>query len=597
MSILKKINYLFDRKQKLVLFGNLILALLAGFFELLSVSALLPLINVILDSSQIDENKYYKMFADLFNAHDIKSFVICFSIFLIILYILKNTYLMFRFKIQQDFVFGNRKRLALRLMDCYLSQDYLFHVEHAAPELQRNVYNDVLGFMNVISAIVSIAVEVFTFGCMMVFLFVTDAITTILMGSIFVCVFLIIFKIYRKYQVRSGEEARAASADLNKWMIQSFGGIKELKVLNRERFFLDNFDGAYKKYIKANRKNNLFTHYPKYITEMLIIAVLLVTIIIRMNMNVDVKNFAATLSAFALAAIRMLPAFNRMTEYVSGVMYGKASVDAIYEDIVQADSIKKNIRDKKNGAELEFKDTLKVDNVSFKYPEGDKPVFVNACLSVEKNQSIALIGESGAGKTTLADIMLGLLTPQNGTVTVDGKDVFKNEDAWHRSVGYIPQMIYLIDDTIRANVTFGHENVDDERVWAALKDAQLDEYVRSLSKGLDTVVGDRGVKLSGGQRQRIGIARALYAQPSVLFLDEATSALDSETESAVMESIEYLQGKTTLIIIAHRLTTIRNCDAIFEVGGGVITKRDKKEVFEEESLKLRRAANDEKGKD
>ncbi len=591
MDTLKKVNYIFNKSQKAELVLNVFLALFAGIFELLGVSALLPLINVILDPGQIDTNKNYKLFADIFNAHTIKTFVIYFSVGLIILYIVKNAYLMFRFKFQLDFVYKNRKSLAMRLMDCYLSQDYLFHVEHAAPELQRNVNNDVVSFLNVISAIVSILVEMFTFACMLVFLIVTDAVTTILLAGIFLVAFIIIFKVYRKNQVKAGEDARAASGDLNKWLIQSFGGIKELKVLNREQFFLDNFSISYDKSIRSNKKFNLYTHFPKYITEMLTVGALLITIIIRMSMNVDVKAFAATLSAFALAAIRMLPAFNRMTEHMGSIMYGKASVDAIYEDLVQADKIKKEVAARQGTTALELTDALKVEHVVFKYPEGDNPVFTDACMTIKKNESVALIGESGAGKTTLADIMLGLLEPQSGKVMVDGKDVFANDDAWHRSVGYIPQMIYLIDDTIRANVAFGHKEVDDDRIWAALKEAQLDEYVRSLNKGLDTVVGDRGVKLSGGQRQRIGIARALYTRPSVLFLDEATSALDSETEAAVMESINYLQGKTTLVIIAHRLTTIRNCDAIYEVGGGVITMKDKKKVFEEESQKLRRAAD------
>lgn len=591
MDTLKRVNYIFNKNQKAELVLNVFLALFAGLFELLGVSALLPLVNVILDPSQIDSNKHYKIFADIFGAHNIKDFVICFSVFLIILYVVKNAYLMFRFKFQLDFVYKNRKSLAMRLMDCYLSQDYLFHVEHAAPELQRNVNNDVVSFLNVISAIVSILVEMFTFACMLVFLIVTDVVTTILLAGIFLIAFIVIFKVYRKNQVKAGEDARAASGDLNKWLIQSFGGIKELKVLNREQFFLDNFSISYDKSIRSNKKFNLYTHFPKYITEMLTVGALLITIIIRMSMNVDVKAFAATLSAFALAAIRMLPAFNRMTEHMGSIMYGKASVDAIYEDLVQADKIKKEVAARQGTTALELTDALKVEHVVFKYPEGDNPVFTDACMTIKKNESVALIGESGAGKTTLADIMLGLLEPQSGRVLVDGKDVFANEDAWHRSVGYIPQMIYLIDDTIRANVAFGHKEVDDDRIWAALKDAQLDEYVRSLNKGLDTVVGDRGVKLSGGQRQRIGIARALYTRPSVLFLDEATSALDSETEAAVMESINYLQGKTTLVIIAHRLTTIRNCDAIYEVGGGVITMKDKKKVFEEESQKLRRAAD------
>lgn len=589
MDLIKKVNYIFNRKQKAGFIWNVILALISALFELVGMSALVSLVNVIMDETIIEKNKYYKLFADIFNVHELKSFIIYFSILLIVVYIVKNVFLMIRLRIQMKYIYSNKKILALRLMSCYMGQDYLFHVEHSASELQRNVDKDVGNFISVISALISSLVEAFTLVCMIIYLFTTDVVTTLLLAVIFALAFLFILKIYRKYQVQAGVDARDANKELNKWLMQSFGGIKELKVLNRERFFLSNYSEAYDKSNKAALKNSLMAHYPKYITEMLMIGGLLITIIVRISMGVDVKAFATTLSAFALAAIRMLPAFNRISEYTASILYGKASVVAINDDLQQADQIRKEIIESSHMKALELNNELKVSKVVFKYPEGDTNIFSGADLTIKKNQSVALIGESGSGKTTMADIMLGLLKPQDGSVTVDGLDIFLHENEWHSAVGYIPQMIYLIDDTIRANVAFGYDEIDDQRVWSVLKDAQLDEFVRSLPKGLDTVVGDRGVKLSGGQRQRIGIARALYTKPAVLFLDEATSALDSETENAVMESINYLQGKTTLVIIAHRLTTIRNCDCIYEVGGGVVTLKDKKSVFEQASLDLKDA--------
>lgn len=596
MGILKKVNHILNRKQKIGFVVNVFWALIAALFELVGVSALVSLVNVMLDATVIETNKYYRMFADMFNAHDLKSFMICFSVFLIIFYVVKNLLLMLRLKIQMDYTYTNKKLLALRLMKCYLDQDYLFHVEHAPTELQRNVEKDVGNFLVVISALITALVEIFTFACMIVYLAMTDIITTIILGGIFGVAFAVILKIYRKHQVQAGADSREAYKDMVKWINQSFGGIKELKVLNRENFFLHNFSDAYDKSNKAALKFSLLSHYPRYVTEMLMIGGLLTTIIVRMSMGVDAKTFATTLSAFAVAAMRILPAFNRISEQMSNILYGKASVIAVYEDFEQVEGLVKEKAESSDNKALELNNELLVDNIDFKYPEGDKPIFTGASFSIKKNQSIALIGESGSGKTTMADIMLGLLRPDKGTVTVDGVDIFENEDAWHRSVGYIPQMIYLIDDTIRANIAFGSEDIDEDRIWSVLKDAQLDGFVKSLSKGLDTVVGDRGVKLSGGQRQRIGIARALYNRPAVLFLDEATSALDSETENAVMESINYLQGKTTLVIIAHRLSTIRNCDCIYEVGGGAVRLRDKKSVFEEESKKLKNVADADAGR-
>ncbi len=582
--MLKKLNYIFDRKQKFELCINVVLALVAGLFELLGVSALLPLVNVILDPTAIDNNKYYSLFADTFDAHSITKFVVMFSILLIILYVLKNMYLIKRYEIQLNFMYGNRKKLSYKLMECYLQQDYLFHVNHNPLDLQRNVHNDTGNFMSVISAVISIVVEAFTCACMMVFLLVNDVFTTVLVGVLFGVSFVVMYKINKKRQVEAGEIERVSYAEMNKWIVQSFGGIKELKVLGIEKFFLDNYSRTFDVNANANKNYRLFIFRPKYITEMLAMSGLLITICIRMLMGVNVKEFAATLSVFALAAIRMLPGFNRLTEYVGNVFYGKPSVDALYEDLRQIEELNiGTISDNADVKRLELKNAIEVKNVSFKYPEGVKSVFENANLTIEKNKSVAFVGKSGAGKTTLADIILGLLEPYEGSVTVDGKDVFENDVAWHKAVGYIPQNIYLIDDTIRTNVSFSNDKDNDDKVWEALREARLEDYVKSLPEGLDTVVGDRGVKLSGGQRQRVGIARALYTKPSVLFLDEATSALDTETENAVMESINYLQGKTTLIIIAHRISTIRNCDYIYEVGEGKIELKDKADLFEDKA--------------
>jgi ABC-type multidrug transport system fused ATPase/permease subunit len=230
---------------------------------------------------------------------------------------------------------------------------------------------------------------------------------------------------------------------------------------------------------------------------------------------------------------------------------------------------------------LELTSSINFENLTFSYPETDKKVLDSVNLTIKKNSSVAFIGSSGAGKTTAADVLLGLLEPQIGKVTVDGIDIQENMQAWHNCIGYIPQTIYLMDDSIKANITFGisKEQIDDDRINQVLKEAQLDEFVKSLPEGLDTMVGDRGVRLSGGQRQRIGIARALYRNPQVLILDEATSALDNETEKEVMQAIDGLHGTRTLIVIAHRLSTIAKCDRIYEVGEGKITERNKEDVL------------------
>ena len=593
--MIKKLNYIFTRKQKIQLVFNSVLALFAAAFELLGVSAVIPLIGVILDPTVIETNKYYSMYADIFNAHTVKEFVSSFAMFLILIYIVKNVFLIIRYKLSIDFSYMTRKSMAINLMKYYLNQDYIFHVEHSAAELQRNVNTDVTAFNAVVFAILDIMVETFTCVSLLAFLLFTDLYTTIILIFIFAAIMTIIVMVYRKWQVRAGVLARNASGDMMKWLLQSLGGIKELKVLNREKFFLNKYDESYDRSISANKKYNMLTTCPKYVIELVAISGLLITVLIRINMDVDIKGFATTLSAFALVAIRMLPSFNRLTGYISTVMYNKASINALYDDMKEAENLTyDSISEEYQGDDrLDFKDKIEIRDVCFKYPEGDGYVFNKANMTVEHNQSVALIGESGAGKTTIADIMLGLLKPESGSVFVDDQNILDNQSKWHRTVGYIPQVIYLMDDSIRNNIAFGHKKIDDDKIWKALDKAQIGDFVRSLKNGLDTEIGDRGVRLSGGQRQRLGIARALYSEPEVLFLDEATSALDSETEAAVMESINHLKGETTLIIIAHRLTTIRNCDCIYEVGNGVIVERNKDDVFNEEIKKYGAKLKDE----
>ena len=227
----------------------------------------------------------------------------------------------------------------------------------------------------------------------------------------------------------------------------------------------------------------------------------------------------------------------------------------------------------KSDVKFALNSEIKIEDLCFKYPETEKYIFHNASAFIGKNESIAFIGSSGAGKTTIADIILGLIRPERGKITVDGIDIFDNLKSWHEVVGYIPQVIYLMDDSIRNNIAFGGDNTDDAKLWESLRLAQLDEFVRELPDGLDAQIGDRGVRLSGGQRQRIGIARALYNSPQLLILDEATSALDNETEAAVMAAVENLHGHTTMIIIAHRLSAIEHCDRVYEVTGGEIVER------------------------
>ncbi|MBP3604433.1 MAG: ABC transporter ATP-binding protein [Lachnospiraceae bacterium] len=574
MSLLKKINYIFDIKQKARLFFLMILILIGSILELVGVSAILPLVNIAMTPEVINENEIYRMLAKWFDLQTANEFILFFSLLMAVLYVIKNSYMIFYKNFQLKFTYSVNRRISLKLMNCYMRQEYLFHVAHNVAELQRNVSSDVTQFVNTLSASINVVVEVFTLFLLIGLLVITDPMTTVLVIGILGTAVLVFWKISKMLQMKHGELAREATKDMNMWLLQSFGGIKEIKVMNRENFFLSNYDSACKKNIAAHKKYNIVSMMPKYVMETILICSILLAMSIRILQGVDIQDFVSSLSVFAVAAMRLLPSFNRLTEYISTIMFNKIGVESVFNDLKQIELlVQEETKQRRDIEKLQLKEKLEVKDITFAYPNTEKNIFENASLVIEKNQSVAFVGSSGAGKTTLADIIIGILKPSEGQICVDGIDVFTHLDAWHKSIGYIPQMIYLMDDTIRANVVFGlpEEEVSDEKVWRALERAEIAEFVRGLRDGIYTQIGDRGVRLSGGQRQRIGIARALYEEPEVLILDEATSALDNETEAAVMESVESLHGKTTLIIIAHRLTTIQNCDKVYEVEQGKIT--------------------------
>ena len=310
---------------------------------------------------------------------------------------------------------------------------------------------------------------------------------------------------------------------------------------------------------------------------------MLFAVVVEFSIMENPLELVAALASFAVGAFRILPCLGRMSAAMNTMLYSVEGLEAVYCNMIQARNYDKMMKNETDVEEKEpiFERELKISGLVFYYENPNKIVLSGVDLTISKGKSVAFIGASGAGKTTLADIVLGLLRPKKGKILIDGQEVSSFGKGWNKIIGYVPQSVYLIDDTIRFNVAFGEkqEDIDDERIWAALEQAQLAEFVKGLENGIDTLVGERGVRFSGGQRQRMAIARALYFEPQILVLDEATSALDTETEKAVMESIEALQGKITMIIVAHRLSTIRNCDVIYEINNGKAMIKEKKELF------------------
>lgn len=581
--MVKKLRYVFDRKDKIKLVGLAILMVIGSVLELLAVAVFNPFIEVLMQTSSIEDDSFLKLFFTHIHLNGIEQYLVVLSALIAVIYLVKNIYLSFLQNVILSFSYTTRMNLATRLLTTYMNEPYTFHLSKNIAEMQRCLQSDTSQFMSLINSCLQLTVEMVTCLALAAYLFHTSHSITVVIGVLLLLCIGLFFMISKKVSSRLGRQNENYNAKLFQWINQSLGGIKELKILQREEYFIDSYKTNYKKLIWGARVNELIAALPKYIVETVAMVGLVFAIIIKLLFGHGaLETFIPQIAVFAVAAFRLLPSVGRVNAYINSIMYNKASLDMIYDDLKEIDSEPvQEIEWQEKKEKWIFTKGVTVEHVSYHYPDSDVEVLHDISLEIPKGKTVALIGPSGAGKTTLADIILGLLPPVSGVVRMDQHNVYENLRSWREKLGYIPQSIYLSDDTIRNNVAFGiyEAQIDDNAIWKALEKAQLKEFVQGLENGLDTYVGDRGVRLSGGQRQRLGIARALYHDPEILVLDEATSALDSSTEQAVMESIESLQGLKTMIIIAHRLTTIKNADLVYEVSGGNVTLRDKNEVI------------------
>lgn len=569
-NFIKQMQYIFERRQKLQLLFVLFIVIFTTFVELLGVTAILPLIEVMMNENSINETPYLNMLYRLGGFGNSTNFLIFLAVVLIVIYWIKNFLVAVSYNLQYKFTFSNQKRMAYKLLECYLSQPYFFHLSHSSAELIRSINTDIVMMFQGILALLQFFAEILICLVLGSFLFYTDPQITIII-VIALLLFVVLFtKKIKSYLSYIGEEDRKFSMGIVKWLQQSFGGLKETKIMHREKFFLGKFEEQYSQWADLEKIYRNLQMIPKPIMETLSITALMIAIILKLLSGTQMSSFMTTISVFAIAAFRLLPSFNRITGYVSVIIFNFPAFEAVYQDLKRVDELlgTSYLTTQDDEGALPLREKIQIRNLSYKYPEGEDYVLRDVNISIPKNKSIALVGPSGAGKTTLADLILGVLEPTKGNILIDEADAFTHLTAWQKNVGYIPQTIYLMDDTIRNNIIYGAEAADEERLMKAVEEAQLKEFIESLSEGLDTEVGERGIRLSGGQRQRIGIARALYSNPEVLVLDEATSALDNETEKAVMDAIDSLSGSKTLIIIAHRLTTVENCDIKYEVKNG-----------------------------
>lgn len=574
MKSIKKMFSMFNAKQKFKLFGMSLIILGGAAMELVALYAFNNFIEAIMMPDSYMDNAFIAMFCNILGIEGYRNAVILCSAFIIAAYLIKTFYIIMQNNIIYKFIYFGHKELSCKVMNSYLEQDYFFHVKNNSADLIRNVYNDTNMFYVAVLNVIQLMSELCTITAIGVYLFVKDGMLTLGIGVIVGSFTFFFMRFYKNRLKHMGEEYRRLYAGIVKCMQQSFGGIKEIKIANREKFFGDEFDSINYDLAKNQKDNALLNSIPKPVMEAACIGSLMIIVIIKAAAGDISTAFATTLGVFAMGAMRLLPSVNKISSYISTLLYSRAFVESVFTERQRMLAIAKRKSEENTISEITFDKSISVEELSFSYDEGEENVIDDVSFEIGKNTSVAFIGPSGAGKTTMVDIMLGVLKPQKGAVKVDGSNIADCMDAWHKKVGYIPQNIYLMDESLRKNIAFGvpEDEIDDEKVWKVLREAQLESVVKEMDEKLDTVIGEMGVRLSGGQRQRIGIARALYRDPEILVLDEATSALDTETEKAVMEAIDSLHGRMTLIIIAHRLSTIKNCDVVYEVKEGKVTR-------------------------
>ena len=573
LKIIRKIQILLDRKQKRTMAGLVVMMIIGAALETASLGALIPVIQTIMKENAVAESRMLSAAYEKLHFTSQRQFTIFIMLTVIVLFIVKNLYLYLQQKCTLRFVYGNQFDTSEKVMKSYLRKNYEFYLNADTAVVQRNITSDVNNMYGLILALLTLVSEGIVFVCLAGVCFFADPVLTVLIAGVFCLLLAVIEKVLKPVMKKAGEDNQNFYSGLFKWISQTVQGIKEVKIAGREKYFVDEYVKCGHGYVGAVQKYSLFNNIPRLLIEVVCIASLLGYIIFMITVQgKSPQDMGDSLTALAAVALRLLPCVNRINNQLNSIAYFEPFLmgvsDTLQEDINQEKTDMSFAE--KAAVKLPVKKEIRMENITYAYPGTDRLIFDHADIEIPVGRAVGIVGTSGGGKTTMVDIMLGLLQVKEGRICADGVDIRDNYRGWLKNIGYIPQTIFMLDDTIRSNVAFGvpREQIDEERIWEVLREAQLDEFIRSLPQGLDTGIGERGIRLSGGQRQRIGIARALYEDPEVLILDEATSALDNDTEAAIMDSINRLHGKKTLIIIAHRLQTIRQCDMIYRVENG-----------------------------
>lgn len=581
-KILKKLMVLLDKKQKRIMVLLIVLMLIGAILETLGVSLVMPVMYVVTDEHAVENKKYLQVLCDVLHIgyDDTRMLIIVTILALAAVFVIKNAFLFFQQKAQLKFVYTNQFATSRKMMINFMERPYEYYLNADTSVIQRSITSDVNNMYGLILALLQLCSEAIVFVCLVAVSFVTDIWMTVTVTVLLVVVLAVVKCILKPIMKKAGEENQDYYSGLYKWIDQSVMGIKEIKVAGKENYFINEYSKCGAGYVGAVQRYNLYNATPRLLIETVAIVGMLLYMMIQLLNGTAVENIMPQVAALAVAAMRLIPCANRINNYLTSIAYFEPFFMGVSDNLqeeIRDESInydEEAYKQKVEVEKLEIKNNIQLKDIVYKYPNTEVLIFDHADMEIPIGKSVGIVGTSGAGKTTVVDILLGLLQLQSGQILADGMEVREHYQSWLKNIGYIPQTIFMVDSTIRKNVAFGYadEDIDDEKVWRALKEARLDEFVKGLPEGLDTSIGERGIRISGGQRQRIGIARALFEDPEVLVLDEATSALDNDTEAAIMDSINRLHGRKTLIIIAHRLQTIEKCDMVYRVEHGKVAR-------------------------
>ena len=573
MSFLSKFQYFLGADQKLKVFGFLVCIILAAAMELLSLSLMIPLVMAVLDASFLQKLPFLQKYESILNQWDRQELIIGFLLAFFLVILIKNLFVFITKIYRRSFIVTSNYRSSSKLYNTYLHCDYEDVLMRNSNDIIRNIVYVSDHSYILLEALLELLGELFIVIFMLGFLlFINWRVTLILFFFLSGLLFLYHGFSNKKLQ-QIGRESNSVYLYAMERVRESVLAFKEIQLMNRESVFFKRYSENHLYNVKLEKEKAVYSVAPAHVTEVCGFAALCLYIGIAVSLGMDPTRLVAELSVVSLAAWRMIPSVNRINANANRISLYMPSFNMITGEFIRYLKAEDVDKDFAEVTKLPFQHSVELADVCYRYPNTETDILQHVDLKVNKGDKIGIIGVSGGGKTTLVDLLLGYLKPYQGKVLVDGIDIATNRKGWMLNIGYIPQLIFLLDGTIRNNVLLGYDEGDERKLWEALRLAQLDEFVKGLPKGLDTEIGERGIKLSGGQRQRIGIARALYNDSQLLVFDEATSALDKETETELMKAIYALDKDKTIIIVSHNVNTLNHCDKIYCVQEKRLTEK------------------------